>query len=299
MRISLFQSGFSMVQGMIISAVLAGSALVATRMFTTQKMAQRASEYKDQIAELHKMIFGTLQNREHCLRTFVTPLANVLVNNSYPVTNVQADSGTGQTQFSVNPSSTSGPMYMNGNVRINSMTLNTTANLGDPQPLVINYMRLEGKDMGGGLSSNRGFGGKSISKTIYVRLQRANAGSTTINGCYAIEVNSDSDTNQGNSDLNKDFCEGLGTGAGEAESLYTWDETRNTCVLKNNICADKFVFEGIDSTGLAICRPFQDYIPYFLETGAQPCPPDKAFVTIVRNTTTGKVSIQCSGDLVP
>lgn len=302
MRILLSRSGFSMVQGMVISAVLAGSALIATRMFTTQKMALKTSETKDQIAELHKMIFSTLQNREYCLRTFATPLAVVGTGGTYPVSIVKSMPTSGVTaeedQFVANTGSAAGMTYMNGNVRINSMTLRTTGNLGDPQPFVINYIRLEGKDANG-VRSKTGFGGKSISKTIYIRLQRDPAALTTINGCYAVELNSDSDTGQGNSDLNKSFCEGLGTGAGEHESLYTWDETRNTCVLRNNICADKYVFEGIDSTGLAICRPFQDYIPYFLESGANPCPPDKAFVNIVRNPTTGKISIQCYGDLVP
>ncbi|MES2525828.1 MAG: hypothetical protein V4598_02025 [Bdellovibrionota bacterium] len=299
MRIFLSRSGFSMVQGMVISAVLAGSALIATRMFTTQKMALKTSETKDQIAELHKMIFSTLQNREYCLRTFVTPLAVVGVSGSYSVTNVKTmTGGAEEDQFVANTGSASGMTYMNGNVRINSMRLNTTGDLSEPQPFVINYMRLEGKDANG-VRSKTGFGGKSISKTIYIRLQRDPSALTTINGCYAIELNTDSDTGQGNSDLNKTFCEGLGTGAGEHESLYTWDETRNTCVLRNNICDPGFVFEGIDSTGLKLCRPFADYLPYFLESGAKPCPPDKAFVNIVRDSGTGKVSIQCYGDLVP
>ncbi len=290
-----------MVQGMVNSAVLAGSALIATRMFTTQKMALKTSETKDQIAELHKMIFSTLQNREYCLRTFaVLPAVNA--STAHPISIVksmpQAGSTTQDDQFHANTGSAAGMTYMNGNVRINSMSLNTTGNLSDPQPFVVNYMRLEGKDANG-VRSKVGFGGKSITKTIWIRLQRATSTDTMINGCYAVELNTDSDTGQGNSDLNKSFCEGLGTGAGEHESLYTWDETRNTCVLRNNICDPGYVFEGIDSTGLKMCRPFADYLPYFLESGAKPCPPDKAFVNIVRDAGTGKVSIQCYGDLVP
>lgn len=295
MRFLKAEHGFSMVQGMVISAVLAGSALMVTRMMSTQKMSQRSAETKDQIGELHKQIFATLQNREHCLTTLSTPLATVATNSTYPVPDIKTKpetTGAGQTMFRVNTGSPTGDMYMNGNVRINSISLRTNADLSLPQPLVINYVRLEGKNANG-VRSGMGFGGKSISRTINVRLQRASAASTTINGCYAVETNADSDSGQGNSDLNKDFCERLGTGTGEAQSLFTWDETRNTCVLKDTVCPNKTVFEGVNSTGLPICRPFEDYVPYFLAPGTNPCPPSKAGVKLIYDAGTNKVNIQC------
>ena len=72
MQSQWLQSGISMVQGMVISAVLSGSALIATRMMTTQKMAIKSAESKDHIIQLHKLVFAALQNREHCLRTLST-----------------------------------------------------------------------------------------------------------------------------------------------------------------------------------------------------------------------------------
>jgi hypothetical protein len=301
MRIFKVQSGFSMIQGMVISAVIAASALVTTRMMTTQKMALNSAESKDQISELHKQIFALLQNRDHCLRTFATPLSTVAINGSYPLTDVMSHitgSGTGTTQFTVNNGTPTGATYMNGKVRINSMNLKTTADLGDPQPLVINYMRLEGKPSStspgtwNGVRSGSGFGGKSINRTIYIRLQRDSPTSSTINGCYAVETDADSDTGSGNSDLNEEFCSTLGDGTA-GNSLYTWDSTRNTCVMKNNVCPDGQVFEGITSTGTAMCRLFDNYIPYFLDTTSKPCPSTKSGVKLYYDAGTHKVSIVC------
>jgi hypothetical protein len=167
------------------------------------------------------------------------------------------------------------------------MNLQTTTNLGDPQPLVINYRRLE---KGANTRTKLGFGGSSLSKTLWIRLQRATAGSTAITGCYAVETAADADSGSGNQDLNKDFCERLGTGG----SLYTWDATRNSCVLKNNVCAAKFVFEGISNNGSAICRSVNEYLPYLVQPGTNPCTATKTSVQIVRDSVTNKVSIECT-----
>jgi hypothetical protein len=176
---------------------------------------------------------------------------------------------------------------MSGNVRINSMKLNTTANLGDPQPLVINYARLEGNKNKS--RSKVGYGGSSISKTIMIRLQRDTAASTTITGCYAVEMSSDSDTGSGNEDLNKEFCDNLGTGT---DKLYKWDSTRNACVM-NGVCDDGQVFEGIDSTGQKICRSINDYLPYLIQPSSSPCSGTKTSVKLVLDPVTNKVSIEC------
>ncbi len=202
MRSQWLESGVSIIQGMVVSAVLAGSALISTRMVSTQKMAVKSAETKDHITQLHKLIFADLQNREHCLMTLgpvITPGNPLIVGTakSFTVNNIvvkASNSVTGLTRYSTSTGATYTPatIYMNGNVRIQSMTLNTTTNLGNPQPFVINYRRLEGKKNAS--RTKVGFGGSSISKTIYVRLQRELPSSTTITGCYAVEMSTESAT---------------------------------------------------------------------------------------------------------
>lgn len=280
---------------MVVSAVLAGSALIATRMITTQKMVVKSAETKDHIMQLHKLIYADLQNREHCLMTLGPVIGSGLTPGTpqtFNVPNIMVkaeNSVVGLQRYATNSGASYDPttIYMNGNVRINSMTLNTTATIGDPQPLVINYRRLEGKK---NASRTRvGFGGSSISKTIWIRLQRATSALTAVNGCYAVELATEADSLTGNQDLNKSFCENLGQGG----SLYTWDATRNSCVLKNNICGSKEVFEGINSTGSAVCRSINDYLPYLVKPGSNPCTGTKTKVAVVRDPVTNKVSIEC------
>src|SRR5665648_863260 len=64
-------NGFSLIQGMIIAAVVAGSALVATRLLGDQKLAQKGAETRDLVEELHNTLFTVLQGRENCRSTMV------------------------------------------------------------------------------------------------------------------------------------------------------------------------------------------------------------------------------------
>jgi hypothetical protein len=250
----------------------------------------KSGETKDQVEQLHKMIFASLQNREHCLRTLGSIVVGLTPGTAqnYDVSEIKTLQSAAGERIAVNTGASynADTTYMNGNVRIDSMNLRTTTNLGDPQPFVINYRRLE---KGANTRTKVGFGGSSLSKTLWIRLQRATAASTAITGCYAVEIAADADSGSGNQDLNKDFCERLGTGG----SLYTWDATRNSCVLKNNVCPAKFVFEGISSNGSAICRSINEYLPYLAQPGTNPCTATKTQVQIVRDPVTNKVSIEC------
>lgn len=283
-----------MVQGMVISAVLAGSALMATRMMSTQKLALKTAETKDQIGELHKMIFGILANREHCLMTFGTVSLGANANISINEIRSKSDTSDYVAVFQTKNDTTwdTNRTYMNNNVRINSMILQVNKaeiDLGNPQTFKVNYTRFENDSYS---RTGKGFGGKSITKTMSIIFQRDNAASYVPTGCYAIQTGTESDTGTGNEDLNKEFCTNLGDGAA-GNSLYTWDDVTNTCTLKHNVCGDKEVFEGISSTGSAICRPFADYLPYFLDSTSNPCTGAKTQVSIVRDPVTNKVSIEC------
>jgi hypothetical protein len=158
MKITLSsQSGFSIVQGLIFAAVLAGSSLVATKMLTDQKHIQKGAETRDQIEQLHSTIFSLLQNSDNCkasvmgtggiLRTnevdsnlnISDNLVDLPVNHpqSHPIMRTiravtQLDGSTNDTSYNQarvlfgspytpNSGPVVNPTYMNGNVLIKQM----------------------------------------------------------------------------------------------------------------------------------------------------------------------------------
>lgn len=64
------QSGFSLIQGMILATAVAGMAYVGTKMTTDQKMLQKTADANSRVDQLHKIIYSVLQNKENCARTF-------------------------------------------------------------------------------------------------------------------------------------------------------------------------------------------------------------------------------------
>lgn len=166
-RLLSSEHGFSMVQGLVFAGVLAGSSLVATRLFTDQKKALKGSETRDQIEQLHQNIFTTLQNPDNCTATvrglaglrpgegaYTLDIANDLVDSPgapYPTTRTinavtrldAAASGTVYNQakhvFGVPYTNASGtpvnPTYMNGNVIIRKMEWEYFATRGIPTVL--------------------------------------------------------------------------------------------------------------------------------------------------------------------
>ncbi len=297
------QSGVSMIQGLVISSVLAGSALIATRMLIDQKKLQKTVESRDQIEQVHKIIFSILQNREHCLKTLsnASILTASLGGADRAVSQIvsKLDSGaTMNVNFQTNPGTSydATKIYMNGNVSIQSMVFalpKATDPVGQnvityPSKLRITYSRLEGTNAN--MRTKMGFGGKQITKDIPIVLQR-NTTTGTIDGCYAVQLGETVNgvTNDGNNNVNQEFCSNLGSG----NSLYVWDSTANKCVLKNNVCPDKFVFAGISSTGNAVCYPVNNYLQYMIDTATSSC--NTAAGATVKLTTdgTGKVIINC------
>ena len=63
-------SGFSMVQGLIIAGIIAGSSLVTTQLMNDQKKAQKTAEVKDKLEEFHQTLYSTLQHKQNCKPMF-------------------------------------------------------------------------------------------------------------------------------------------------------------------------------------------------------------------------------------
>jgi hypothetical protein len=310
MRFNLFgQSGLSMLQGLIVGSVLSGTALIATKLIQDQKKLAKGVESRDQIEQLHRMIYGILQNRQHCLATLASQSPPITIANlndaDRTVSKIVtiATSGASQDAFLVNTGTTWNPssIYMNGNVTIESMTFSvpkSTDPTGQnvityPSRLRIQYARLEGSKNSGNMNKRTkdGYGAKRVNKDIQITLQR-NTITGAIDGCYAVQLGTSTNSMiaDGNNNLNQEFCSNLGNGS----SLYVWDSLANKCVLKNNICPDKFVFAGISSTGDAVCYPLNNYLGNLIDTSVSGCNTAAGATVSLTTDASGKVKIVCT-----
>lgn len=307
----LSQTGATLLQGLVISSVLAGSALVATRLVQDQKKMMKGVETRDQIEQLHRLVFGVLQNRENCQGTFLHSTgANITTatlgqTNNISMIRAKASSagvGTWQTTYEVNPGTVLDltKTYMNGSVTIQSMQLRFPSAsdparenvMTYPAKLRIEYARLEGTNMN--KRTKTGFGGKRLIKEIGILMQIGTpaAGVYPLNACYAVQLGSSNNgqTLEGNNNLNQEFCSNLGSGG----SLYVWDSLQNKCVLKNNVCPAKYVFVGIKADGNAECKPMSYFLPYMVNTiGTTACNTTSGATVSLTTDVSGKVQMSC------
>lgn len=301
----LNQTGATILQGLLLSTVVAGSALIATKVFEDQKKTLKGVETRDQIEQLHRIVYSVLQNRENCFATYwanmpgndMTFTVGTTSPSTTPFTTILSKTGASSTQtaFQVHGGSINNT-YMNGNVLIESMTM-IRPYTSDPDPakrlktypstLQIDYSRLQGSDPTKRTKS--GYGAKRIRKNIPILFQFDQAGN--VSSCYAVQTaNNTQGIADGNNNLNQEFCSSLG----ENGSMYVWDSQANKCVLKNNICPPKFVFAGILSTGETDCRPLTDYLPYLVNTdGASNCNTAAGATVQLTVGGDGKVALQC------
>ena len=307
MGFSLFnQSGLSMVQGLVVGAVMAGSSLVATRLIQDQKKLMKATETRGQIEQLHQMIYTTLQNREHCMQTLANnSITSAAVGNAPRTVSaiwskVNTSVTPAQRVFEVNDGSTMAmdKIYMNGNISIKSMSF-VVPQASDPagqnvitypSRLRVTYSRMESKNAN--LRTKEGYGAKLITKDIAIVLQR-NTTSGNIDGCYAVQLGDTTNgvTVEGNNNLNQEFCSNLGKGG----SLYIWDSQANKCILKNNVCPDKYVFAGINSTGNAMCYPLNNYLNHMIDTSTiSNCNTSSGGTVALTTDSLGRVKITCN-----
>lgn len=328
------QLGFSLVQGMIVAGIVAGSGLVATRLITDQKMAQKGAETRDQVDQLHSMVYAVLQNKDHCLATVKGAYSGGVDNSSIVTapnpptlpretrqiprivtvgqTNTTATGTsivTSQTQTVVEVNdgtaayNAANPrVYMNGNVTVKKMEMTYPGTNGDGfADFAIEYERLNKNE---NVRTKSGYGAKNIRKVIAIRMQRrpdkdAVAYNNAFEGCYGVTENKADDA--GNKDLAKTMCNELNaTGDPNAgSSLFEWNESLSTCVPKEHICkGDGMVNTGINSNGIVECRRLEEWTDMnnFIDQGAVSAQPCVAGRTarISINTVTNKVHIECN-----
>lgn len=270
------QSGFSLVQGMVLSGILAGSALVATKMLSEQKKVQRSAETRDQIEELHKVIYSNLQNRKNCERTiFAQNLQTSVISGASTVVSAIYDQNNVlmyQTYAGANAQ-----VYQNGNVIIKSITITGFSASNGKANMELVYERMAGTSGSAGLNKRTkdGFGAKDIKKIIPLRIQRDPLiPSKPFESCYATtEGKADGSVETGNANLSRSLCLEMNSGislnaAGimvdstgsptTKKPMWVWDESTSTCIPNAKCPADQ-VYTGIDSTGQIKCKSLSEW----------------------------------------
>lgn len=268
------QLGFSLIQGMVIASVVAGSGLVATRLIIDQKLAQKGAETRDQIEDLHSIAYSALQNRDNCQATFVGTGTHAAITNATGVTTfdlpeIRSRSGTVPIlkvhNGTLNNDSAGGNnnTYMNGNVLVKSMKVTYTPTTGKAD-LNIVYERLNTTDKEKRTKS--GYGAKEIKKTMALRIQKNpfDDAPKPFESCYGVTSSKTSENSleQGN-DINKDLClqmnGNISSVSGTGISMFVWDEVTSTC-LPNAKCPDHMVYTGIESDGKVLCKSMADVV---------------------------------------
>ncbi len=291
-----------MIQGMVLSAVIAGTALVATKLISNQKMTLRGTETRDNIEQLHDLVYSIVQDRNHCKATLA--VNGITSSATSPVVLTQITTmnpnSTPTAAIEVNNGSTydASKIYMNGNVIVKDMriffgpvstpTVPTTLADNTEAFLRVNYNRFAGGKGGdNNLRTKIGFGGKDITKWIRMKIQRNSSLGFT---CYGTQI-TDAYTG-GNSDLSKEFCDSF--------AFFTWDAANNICIPKNNICPNGTVFTGMNATGYADCTPFISFASQFINSATTYCDPSEAYnVRVIKDGTGKRVQVHCGYDTAP
>lgn len=182
-------------------------------------MAAKGAETRDQIEQLHDIIYSTLQSKEHCTATMA---GNGLTGNftpgaSFPLPDVRTSAGTVQAAVhSNNPNN----VYINGNVIVKSMQIAYSANANNDSlaTLTIVYERLNSGDAN--KRTKAGYGVKEVKKTVTLRVQRdPNAGYSSFIACYALTNAKDGNSSEDGNDLSQQFCNELNGGKYNTGSL--------------------------------------------------------------------------------
>lgn len=318
------EKGFSIVQGMILSGVLAGSALVATKMLSEQKKVQKSAETRDQIEDLHRVVYSALQNRKNCERTIfnagVSAASNIVTAATVPIDTIVSDNAANPIVVKKFVSGTidTTQLYMNGNVIVKDIFISGYNASSGTSTLSIIYERMAGAS-GANAEFKRtkdGYGAKDVRKNVTLRIQRDPfAAGKPFESCYATTSDSPTGTEDGNRNLARELCEEMNgnkditdgdilkNGSGNllaGQRMWVWDEASATC-LPNAKCPDNEVYTGVDSTGDVKCRSIKDWGDFnnMLAPTQGTCtgPGKRARLKIINGTGTPgnpiKVAIEC------
>jgi hypothetical protein len=258
--------GLSMVQGMVLAGIVAGGALVTTKLLVEQKQAMKSAETRDQIEDIHNLITGFLKDKKNCKQTMVENGLQIILGDSVISHEITKISG----KDSGNIIATVGGTYLTNNAQILSMTLRPP-NEGE-RNLEILYERLVESE---NKRTKRGMGAKHIKKSIPVRIQKNQAGD--FESCYVISdaveesANNTESQNKSGEDLSKQMCDELFSDV--TDPAFYWDEMKSLCVPQTKCPVNK-VYVGIDNQGKRLCENIKDWVNFseIVSSEAVTCP---------------------------
>lgn len=265
-------AGFSLVQAMVLSGVLAGTSLVATKLISDQKKAQTSAETRDKLEDLHMAVAAVMQNRDHCRVTMNTNgLAASLAGSTGPLSLSSILTSDGQVVVNTTNA------YMNNSVKVQSITL--SAPTGSKRNLQIVYRRMyQASDAGTQFKAKSVVGAKTISKTLSLRIQRDPPGTPTagqFSACYSVTDPGVTDTPTGvasqelGNDVARTLCNEMipivgpigSDDADLAKKAFEWDEANSICKPKAS-CPANQIYSGINSNGTLKCRRIEDWVDF-------------------------------------
>lgn len=266
------QKGFSLVQGIILAAVVSGSGLIINKLITSQKLLQKGTETRDQIDVLHENIYGVMQFRKNCEATIIANnVQDNLVAGVNPTLN-QINSTSGPVYLKYDPGLSASEnlanrTYMNGNVHITEMKINFNPAASEGTgTLDITYERLNSQDES--KRTKKGYGAKVIKKSIGLNIQRDPFDpGKRFSSCYATTSAKDNTSAEtGNKYLTKEMClemnnNNMGDGLITGVAMFVWDDKTSTCI-PNAKCPDNMIYTGISSTGEVYCRLSNEWVDY-------------------------------------
>lgn len=267
-----------------MALAVAGMAYVGTKLMTDQKLAQRSATTKDNVAQLHNMIYSILQNKSHCTATFNDNSVNMTPSSSQNFVNITTSSGS--IPFEVHTAGTP-QMYMSNTLSINSIRLTKPADLAQVATLAITYGKHDSAIMD--KRSGTGLGGKAQTRNISIKIQRSSSG--VFEGCYAVEIGQ-------NESLIENFCKELGSTPGDisnTDTLFVWDPVNNVCRPRDLSCSGGKIFAGFDSNGQKRCNTLENWMN-LSNIVDNSVPPNCSSATSVGFEIVGsKVRIKCDG----
>jgi hypothetical protein len=275
MKSLMREQGFSLIQVLLLSSALAASALVAVQTFKQQKDILRATDTKDNVEHVHKIIYAILQNRNHCLETITHSPGSKIISPgaSRPLSTINMVDASAPA-FEVGATH----LYLNNTVSIQSMELILPPNLKELATLNINYLRQ---------GNHQSMGALSVTKKIMLSLQRKSA--NEVQSCSSVTVDDGAVSSElGNEFLNKEICEDFDT--------MIWDENLRVCALKDNLCPPASIFVGLDANGDKVCKELITFLPFLIDPSfVQTCPADFNQIKLNRAFTFPYlVSIECN-----
>lgn len=251
-----FQSGFSLIQGLVIAAALTGTALISTKVLTSQKQVDISQKSKGAIEDYHQIVKSLLNQPGVCLST--------LTKSNYDPT---AASFPVQTLFddgALKPIVTTGQGIYNNQAFIQNMNIIQDP-LGDPNKRVFEIVFSKSK-----LNSDQvKLGGNSIRKTVPLSV---NVKDGAVDSC---SVFSEVDP-----EIMRKFCDEFKPVDGSyvtdpnAKSLLTYNSVTKNCQLRSGIsCLNNRLFKGVNSLGEPICQTLDEAgdMSKFIDNAQVPC----------------------------